>query len=795
MKYQTMKNTFILLLAAGSFSYSCSSLSEKLTSAREEAGSVDSAIIYGPNADAQNDFSALASELNADAANCSEKEISPTNYLLCSPGSVEQIDDIVKLSAAIEAGECRAYSITDGEKLNTLLGSLGKARSLERDLKYKDALSALNEVTVAGHPYYERYSAKLSELAKKPEKDLKMVLSALESAEKTTLSDDELSSLAANALASDPELANNEELRKRTAAIAQKINGEYTCSAIVSEPPGDAFISTGYDLPLSFNGRCTPTHGIEHLAIQATANAAVRFGVDHAKEYNVTFKESQGELPVSELSATQSENVISLSGRGKFAKTYAALQPLGSELNPRYSLSSESSYTLQKVPVHYSRDYAARMAGANKPKVWDTLQGEKSVSTLGENGQLTMGGSKNGEPFDMMFGHPNGKYAEGIWSSYNSVKIDEKVYQLNKSGVEQIKREKSADGKTLTIVHSIPDEKVQITQAVTLQTIGQQDRFLVSYTFKNNDTKARKIGLRMLLDTWAGKTDGVPFVTPGNTSGKNVIHLTEFKFNASYSSIWETIDTEGDGHVYLRNVMTGPGLVAPDNVAFVRWGPAYRSEWKYDVNEELSVTGDSAVIMWWEPVSVEAGSERNVATSFGSFQRNDAITFDLQDPETGFGYLYVAKTNTTGKDQVYTLKAESTDASVTGDNELRVNVPAGGSVYRAIPLTVAGGSASSLKVTEKMGETVSEQTIGVPLSNKDGRSSNIPVWVNTKPYPVRYISTESGRSLSASIKNLQGQEIGRGELKEISSGTETVYGANIPVPADFDGEVIVEISE
>src|SRR5439155_21653254 len=61
-------------------------------------------------------------------------------------------------------------------------------------------------------------------------------------------------------------------------------------------------------------------------------------------------------------------------------------------------------------------------------------------------------------------------------------------------------------------VEIIPGEALEIAPGVFKRLL---DTCLVRYTLKNRDSKTRKVGLRVLLDTLIGANDGCPFTTPG----------------------------------------------------------------------------------------------------------------------------------------------------------------------------------------------------------------------------------------------------------------------------------------
>jgi hypothetical protein len=62
------------------------------------------------------------------------------------------------------------------------------------------------------------------------------------------------------------------------------------------------------------------------------------------------------------------------------------------------------------------------------------------------------------------------------------------------------------------------DRQIRVTQHVEIvygEQSGKLDTCLVWYRLENNGTVERKVGVRMMLDTYIGANDGVPFVIPG----------------------------------------------------------------------------------------------------------------------------------------------------------------------------------------------------------------------------------------------------------------------------------------
>lgn len=112
---------------------------------------------------------------------------------------------------------------------------------------------------------------------------------------------------------------------------------------------------------------------------------------------------------------------------------------------------------------------------------------------------------------------------------------------------------------------------------------------------------------------------------------------------------------------------------------------------------------------------------------------------------------------------------------------------------------MAGGGKKRISIKEYQGSSnvakTSTVTFEIPADN--GHSANVPVWLNTRPYPVRYVADREDRKLRCVVKTAAGnQTLGQAELKLLKSNAsqkEFIYGADVPVPADYKGETVVEI--
>ena len=791
-----MKARFALLAILTALTASCGGVKSQIRENRAQSAGKEAVAVYGEKTDKPNNYAPLLEELQSQNRDCTVTAGEKTNWILCSAPSSEHVQGIAVLSGALSGPDDLVWTVTSDEKLRAFLARIKQVRAREQSLKYREALADLEQLQgLAGSGYYARYAELLREKAERPEKNLNRVLAALEKPEGAALSDAEAAEAMREAFIAEPSLATNEKYRKRYAQIVQALPQKITCAVKITEPPGKVYISTGYEFPIATQASCDKAQARGHLALRVDSTGPVRFGSSEIKSTIVDLDTLKGELTVSELSTIKENNKLQLSGVPHFAETFEALLPLGAKPKLEFAIAP-AEYTLQNVPAFFSADYERLASGVQPSTPWKTLKGKETEATLGMNGQFTMGGSRNGVPYDMVFGHPNGKHSDGIWSSFITIRVNENLYRLDK--LPGLRRSESADRKMLIVAGDLEAEGGTVTMTMRLV---ENDNYVFALEYQNKSGEAKEVGFRLHVDTWAGNTDGVPFLTPAGHGKDSQLHTKEFKFTPAYSTLWETIDAENDGYVYLRNTLTGPGLVAPDQVAFARWGSAYRSEWDYKISSDNSILGDSAALLWWQPQRIAAGNARNVATRFGVFKRTEKTLLDVQDAKSGFGYIYLERQNNTGVAQDYRVELDSADAVLTvpGGNQQQFTLAPKERTVRAIPVSVAGSGKKTVSIKEYQGNAkdpkISTVTFEIPADN--GHSANVPVWLNTRPYPVRYVADREDRKLRCVVKTAgEKKTLAQAELKLLKSNAaqkEFIYGADIPVPADYQGETVVEI--
>jgi hypothetical protein len=168
------------------------------------------------------------------------------------------------------------------------------------------------------------------------------------------------------------------------------------------------------------------------------------------------------------------------------------------------------------------------------------------------------------------------------------------------------------------------NEKVHVTQTVEIipgevrEVSGKLKRYLdtclVRYQLQNKDSQAHRVGLRVLLDTYAGAIDGVPFSVPGLP--ELVRTFKDFpapELVPTFVAALENDDFRNPGAVPQLGLKVSRSLEAPGRVLITRW-PGEKGGW--NVNPQ-DMSGDSALVLYWEQKELAAGAQRELGFTYG----------------------------------------------------------------------------------------------------------------------------------------------------------------------------------
>ncbi|MDZ7375862.1 MAG: gliding motility-associated C-terminal domain-containing protein [candidate division KSB1 bacterium] len=230
--------------------------------------------------------------------------------------------------------------------------------------------------------------------------------------------------------------------------------------------------------------------------------------------------------------------------------------------------------------------------------------------TLGITGGLPITPYDNNKA--ILFGHPN------PYTSFSTLWIDGKEVIYG-----------SQEGRLLDDPYVSRDNKsiernwgygnLEIKQKVSLvvsewSETKYEDTAQLQYIIINNDHVAHQVGIRVLFDTMLGQNDSALIRTSNYP-------FTGFEqdFHAPNIPSW-WIAIEGTQRKVLfsaQGSIKGYGATPPDRFVIANWSNIFNTKWHYNTNGELGIVHDSAVAMWWDPVTVPPGKVHIICTYIG----------------------------------------------------------------------------------------------------------------------------------------------------------------------------------
>ncbi|MGH7171138.1 MAG: hypothetical protein ACRELG_12750, partial [Gemmataceae bacterium] len=226
-------------------------------------------------------------------------------------------------------------------------------------------------------------------------------------------------------------------------------------------------------------------------------------------------------------------------------------------------------------------------------------------------------------------------------SNNTVVRLDDKEYRFGEPPGEWIEMKGKLEGATegrprdgLESSWFLPDGKLKVTQEVEI-VAGTQSRLLdtclVRYILKNGDTRAHRVGIRFMLDTFIGANDGVPFTVPGK---KNFVDTKATFTQKDIPDYIEAIENPNDpqnpgtvARLCLRHFnLPKIDLEDMDKLLICRfpagnpnagWDISPVESMKPDSKDDKKEKGDSCVVMYWPYKDLDPGEVRHVAFTYG----------------------------------------------------------------------------------------------------------------------------------------------------------------------------------
>jgi hypothetical protein len=179
-------------------------------------------------------------------------------------------------------------------------------------------------------------------------------------------------------------------------------------------------------------------------------------------------------------------------------------------------------------------------------------------------------------------------------------------------------------------VWKVSADSIVVTQSVDLVPGDQTDLLdtvLVRYTVENQSKNQRTVGLRVMIDTFIGGNDGVPFAVPGSEGKQDrlvdTMEVFDQKDIPDFIQALERPDLKDPGTVAHL------GLKLPEyeplaQVVIARWPDSYGGkEYKWPKNPDYesmrsnSEKPDSCIFLFWPTENMNAGEVRRMAFTYG----------------------------------------------------------------------------------------------------------------------------------------------------------------------------------
>jgi hypothetical protein len=549
------------------------------------------------------------------------------------------------------------------------------------------------------------------------------------------------------------------------------VDKDTECRVQTKEPNSPAFVMEGFEEPVEGRLNCAPKFD-KRVSVVVSGNRYLNVGSAlENQEVISVIGESEFSYNVNSLSQNREDNQVGYSLSPWYKQTIDRLSASGQEFRFQVRLS-ESAYAFETTPRSFSPEYDRwESEFPISGEEIGSIKNGKIASTLKSNGKFTMGGENSDGPYDLMFGHPNGKFADGIWSSFTAVKIDDEVYRLDGFTHEVIEKGE----ERIETSAMISDTGIRV-HTIWEKPRGVKDALNLGYRVVNTGNSTKKVGIRVFLDTWAGYSDGVPFALPAHSGNKDRIITEEVSFNPHTSAIWETTDFLSSGDVFLQNQLVGGDLTPPDEVQLVNWGSAIGELWDYSVSESRSVTGDSAAALIWQPKEIPSKKEKLIRTRFLSIQRDKEYSFQPESDFSSTGTLVVNKKF----DNCSTLslkfsQEEGTPFTRGGKSEVTYELNPEGKSNIQIPLTLHGMGETNLNIQETCQGMTRNIRLPVSLPGED-YSIQVPLAEKDTSVPVQFTSKSAGRKLEARLLDSTTEEVlTKTTLKEEKKGNLFIY--------------------
>lgn len=184
------------------------------------------------------------------------------------------------------------------------------------------------------------------------------------------------------------------------------------------------------------------------------------------------------------------------------------------------------------------------------------------------------------------------------------------------------------EGTQATTVATI--DGVEIRQVLSIEcnpNSNSSNIVSIRYICNNGSTDDRTVAVRIMLDTMLGDNDGAPF----KVRGSQITTEAEYR-GASIPNSYQAYESLTSSGMSATGYLIGntPNSRRPDKVQFAHWRSIVGSSWDYEITPGQSITGDSAVGVYFYDTTLSAYESTVVSTLYGGYDQH-SVTASMRD--------------------------------------------------------------------------------------------------------------------------------------------------------------------
>jgi len=241
----------------------------------------------------------------------------------------------------------------------------------------------------------------------------------------------------------------------------------------------------------------------------------------------------------------------------------------------------------------------------------DSLKGIDVVVEGCENiGTYSVGGLYNGEWDKLTF-----QYPEPWKGTFTTFDVDGSYYCTSDDARDCIFMDNYSTRKPVLARNAI-DAAWQLPQVSVTQTfLISENKTQMRYVVKNTGSQNRTVGVRLHIDTMLGINDGAPIYIPGDGLKTSEVEYKGSRLNFGY---WKAYNLPDKPTIVATGTIDPKlGMTYPVKVVVADWKKSKDTAWDYAPTGR-AITGDSAVLLYYDLGVLEPGQEKSVGMEYGS---------------------------------------------------------------------------------------------------------------------------------------------------------------------------------